>query len=123
MRQHPEIGERICEPLAAAAEFTPIIRSHHERWDGQGYPDRLRGEEIPLGARIVGLVDAYDAMIHGRPYRSARPIEEALDEIMALAGSQFDPELARMFSEIVERDRDQARLLGAKALAALRVAV
>jgi len=122
MRQHPVIGERICEPLAAAAEFTPIIRSHHERWDGQGYPDRLRGEDIPLGARIVSLVDAYDAMIHDRPYRAALPVDAALDEIQSLAGAQFDPELARLFTDIVQRDRDEARNLGALALAALRVA-
>ena len=123
MRQHPIIGERICEPLAAAAEFTPIIRSHHERWDGQGYPDRLRGEDIPLGARIVSLVDAYDAMIHDRPYRPALPIDVALNEIRVLAGAQFDPELATLFSDIVERDRDQAWNLGAQALSALRAAV
>ena len=122
MRQHPVIGERICEPLAAAAEFTPIIRSHHERWDGQGYPDRLQGEDIPLGARIVSLVDAYDAMIHDRPYRPALPIDVALEEIESLAGAQFDPELARLFTDIVQRDRDEARNLGALALAALRVA-
>jgi putative two-component system response regulator len=122
MRQHPVIGERICEPLAAAAEFTPIIRSHHERWDGQGYPDRLQGEDIPLGARIVSLVDAYDAMIHDRPYRPALPIDAALEEIESLAGAQFDPELARLFTDIVQRDRDEARNLGALALAALRVA-
>ena len=122
MRQHPVIGERICEPLAAAAEFMPIIRSHHERWDGQGYPDRLQGEDIPLGARIVSLVDAYDAMIHDRPYRPALPIDVALEEIESLAGAQFDPELARLFTDIVQRDRDEARNLGALALAALRVA-
>src|SRR6266542_3519636 len=62
MRQHPEIGERICRPLRASQRFAPIVRHHHERWDGRGYPDGLRGEKIPLGARIVGLVDAFDAM-------------------------------------------------------------
>ena len=123
MRQHPVIGERICEPLASADQFAPIIRSHHERWDGQGYPDRLRGEQIPLGARIVGLVDAYDAMIHDRPYRAARSVDVALDEISRLAGVQFDPELARLFVEIAERESDDVLMPGRQALEALRPAV
>jgi putative two-component system response regulator len=123
MRQHPVIGERITEPLASAGEFAPIIRSHHERWDGEGYPDRLRGEEIPFGARVVGIVDAYDAMIHDRPYRAARTVGAALEEIRRLAGLQFDPELTRLFIEIVERDRREDRAPGIRALEALRAAV
>ena len=123
MREHPLIGERICEPLATASQFAPIIRSHHERWDGQGYPDRLRGEQIPLGARIVGLVDAYDAMIHDRPYRMARSVAAALDEISRLAGAQFDPELTRLFVEIAERDDGDVLMPGRQALEALRAAV
>ena len=94
MRRHPEIGERICAPLAAFAVFGPIIRHHHERWDGAGYPDGLRGEAIPVGARVVALVDAFDAMTHHRVYRRARSVEDALDEVEQLAGRQFDPDLA-----------------------------
>ena len=123
MRQHPIIGERICEPLATASQFAPIIRSHHERWDGQGYPDRLRGEEIPFGARVVGLVDAYDAIIHDRPYRPARTVGAALDEIRRLSGAQFDPELVRLFVEIVDRTEQEERTPGLRALEALRAAV
>ena len=123
MREHPIIGERITEPLASSSDFSPIIRSHHERWDGQGYPDHLRGEEIPFGARVVGIVDAYDAMIHDRPYRGARTVGAALEEIRRLAGLQFDPELARMFIEIVEHDRREDRVPGTRALEALRAAV
>ncbi len=102
MRRHPEIGERICRPLGAGAGFLPIIRHHHERWDGRGYPDRLAGEAIPLGARIVAVADAFDAMTHDRHYRVARSVVEALTEIHGAAGTQFDPELARLFVEAIE---------------------
>ncbi|HXG40897.1 MAG TPA: HD domain-containing phosphohydrolase [Candidatus Limnocylindrales bacterium] len=117
MRRHPEIGERICRPLAASNGFLPIIRHHHERWDGKGYPDRLRGEEIPLGARIVAVADAFDAMTHDRNYRAARPVADALAEIDREACRQFDPQLARLFVGAIdgshadgEPGRDPVRL-------------
>jgi putative two-component system response regulator len=97
IRRHPEIGERICFPLESFAAFGTIIRHHHERWDGTGYPDGLRGEATSLGARIVGIVDAFDAMTHDRPYRRARTTEQALEEVRRGAGHQFDQDLARMF--------------------------
>jgi putative two-component system response regulator len=103
MREHPEIGERICDPLRMSRDFTPIIRHHHERWDGKGYPDGLFGEAIPLGARIVALADAYDAIVRGRIYRAPRSHEEALDELLLHAGTQFDPELVPLFIEETER--------------------
>lgn len=103
MRRHPEIGERICAPLAAFSMFGPVIRHHHERWDGAGYPDGLREAAIPIGARVVALVDAFDAMTHDRIYRPARPVDAALDEIQRLRGQQFDPELAAMFVDEVSR--------------------
>jgi len=104
MRRHPIIGEQICRPLASSREFAPIVRHHHERWDGAGYPDRLKGPEIPIGARIVGLVDAYDAIIHERPYREGRTTEDAMAEIGAETGRQFDPDLVERFATIVERN-------------------
>jgi putative two-component system response regulator len=104
LRRHPEIGERICRPLGLSRAFVPIVRHHHERWDGRGYPDGLRGAAIPLGARIVGLADAFDAMTHDRPYRAARSVEHALDEIGREAGAQFDPELAPLFAAVVDAD-------------------
>jgi putative two-component system response regulator len=97
MRRHPIIGEQICRPLTSSRLFAPIVRHHHERWDGTGYPDRLRREEIPLGARIVGLVDSFDAMVHDRPYRAAMEIGQAIAELRSNAGRQFDPELIGPF--------------------------
>ncbi|HEV8490208.1 MAG TPA: HD domain-containing phosphohydrolase [Candidatus Limnocylindrales bacterium] len=97
MRRHPEIGEQICRPLVSSRLFAPIVRHHHERWDGTGYPDRLCREEIPIGARIVGLVDAFDAMVHDRPYRAAMPIELAIAEVHLNSGHQFDPGLIEPF--------------------------
>jgi len=103
VRRHPEIGERICAPLRAFAAFGPIIRHHHERWDGAGYPGRLRGEAIPIGARIVGLVDAFDAITHDRPYRNARTLDHALEALAKEAGHQFDPDLTRVFTDELGR--------------------
>jgi two-component system, cell cycle response regulator len=99
MRRHPIIGERI---LAAAPALTPVaalVRSTHERWDGHGYPDALTGEMIPLGSRIVFVCDAFDAMTSERPYAPRRTAEEALAELRANAGSQFDPEIVDVFEE------------------------
>jgi len=104
MRRHPEIGERICRPLAASIAFAPIIRHHHEQFNGEGYPDRLRGEEIPLGARIVAVADAYEAMVHGRPYQPAQSHAPAAVELMRLRGTQFDPDLVPIFLDELERD-------------------
>jgi putative two-component system response regulator len=102
LRRHPEIGERICQPLELSRTFVSIIRHHHERWDGFGYPDRIIGEAIPQGARIVGLVDAFDAMTHDRPYRDALSLDAAMEEIRAGAGRQFDPDLATAFLGILD---------------------
>jgi putative two-component system response regulator len=113
MRRHPEIGERICRPLTSAQSFAPIVRHHHERWDGTGYPDGLAGDVIPMGARIVALADAFDAMTRDRPYRQAMPIEQALDEIGRATGRQFDPGLARLFAGIVGSDQASPAQLAA----------
>jgi putative two-component system response regulator len=93
MQRHPLIGAEILRPLRLGTIVGPIVRGHHERWDGAGYPDGLRGEGIPIGARIVSVVDAYDAMIHDRPYRSRLTDDEAREELRRHRGSQFDPEL------------------------------
>jgi putative two-component system response regulator len=103
MRHHPEIGERICGPLRLARDFAPIIRHHHERWDGRGYPDGLKGEAIPLGARIVAIADAFDAIFRGRVYRPARSLDESVAEIRRHSGRQFDPGLVPLFIVEIER--------------------
>lgn len=101
MRRHPGIGERICQPLAQSRRFVPVIRHHHERWDGTGYPDGLRADAIPIGARIVGIADAFDAMVNDRPYRAALSVSAAVAELRTGAGRQFDPELVPVFLELV----------------------
>lgn len=102
MRRHSAIGAAIVAPLRLGRIVGPIVRAHHERWDGGGYPDGLRREEIPVGARIIAVVDAYDAMTHDRPYRRGRAPEEALSELQRERGRQFDPELV----ELLVREAD-----------------
>ena len=91
MRQHPIIGERILRTAPSLAPIAPLVRSAHERWDGRGYPDGLRRSEPPIGARIIAVCDAYDAMRSSKPYRGARSRDDALAELRRGAGKQFDP--------------------------------
>ena len=101
MEEHPLRGAQLLDRLPYLAGVArDVVLHHHERWSGAGYPHGLRGEQIPLAARIFALADAFDAMTNDRPYRAALPIEHALDEITAGAGAQFDPELARVFVEL-----------------------
>lgn len=108
MRAHTLVGERILAAAPALGGVSRLVRSSHERWDGAGYPDGLAGEDIPLGARIVAVCDAFDAMTSDRCYRSARPVDEALAEIVRCAGTQFDPRVAAVLGEVV-RERAGAR--------------
>ena len=91
VRRHSEEGERIIGHLGFLADATPAIRHHHEHWDGSGYPDGLRGQEIPIGARILHVADAFDSMITQRVYRSAMSVAEALGELRRASGTQFCP--------------------------------
>ncbi len=100
MREHPVIGERILMPVEHMRGVARLVRHHQERWDGSGYPDGLRGEEIPLGARILAVVDAYSAMIDDRPYRNGRPPAGAIAELKRCAGTQFDPQIVDVFCRI-----------------------
>jgi cyclic di-GMP phosphodiesterase len=97
MHLHPLIGENIVAPLRTGAALLPIIRNHHEHYDGTGYPDRLAGSSIPRLARIVAVCDAFDALINDRPYRAAKSVEEAVATLLAGAGSQWDPEVVEAF--------------------------
>jgi putative two-component system response regulator len=99
MRKHPIIGATIIEPLQIGRLAAPIVRHHHERWDGKGYPHGLRGESIPVGARIVAVADAFDAMTHDRPYRVSLSVEEAVEELVAGRGRQFDGDVVTLFVE------------------------
>jgi HD-GYP domain-containing protein (c-di-GMP phosphodiesterase class II) len=101
MREHPWLGERIIAPLPSLSGLArQVIASHHERWDGSGYPRGLAATDIPLGARIFAVIDAFDAMTRDQPYRHAIPDQLALTEIREKAGSQFDPTIAAEFIEL-----------------------
>ncbi|HET7444596.1 MAG TPA: diguanylate cyclase [Solirubrobacterales bacterium] len=101
MRKHTMIGERIIASAPALVPVARIVRSSHERWDGSGYPDRLEGEQIPLGSRIVAVCDAYQAMVSERPYSVAMLPARALDELARGAGSQFDPKVVAAFERVL----------------------
>lgn len=103
IKLHPEVGERLCGPLRDSDLVLPLIRHHQERWDGNGYPDGLAGEQIPLLARIMAIADAYDAMLSPRPYRPPLGPEEAQQTLMRGAGSQWDPNLVEVFLAALRR--------------------
>lgn len=97
MKSHPEQGEKMLKDIKKLTLISNWLRTHHEKWDGTGYPNGLKGEEIPLSGRIIALADTYDAMTSDRPYRKALSHETAIDEIKRCAGTQFDPVLAQLF--------------------------
>jgi two-component system, cell cycle response regulator len=100
IKEHTVIGERIVAAAPALRPVARLVRASHERWDGGGYPDGLRAEEIPLGARVIAISDAFDAMVSDRPYSAARPLHEAVAELRRCAGRQFDPTLVAAFSHL-----------------------
>jgi HD-GYP domain-containing protein (c-di-GMP phosphodiesterase class II) len=105
MRTHPLVGADVVGRVPALRAVVPLIRGHHERWDGQGYPDGMAGEAIPLGARIIAVVDAYGAMTTDRPYRPARDAGWALAELRRCAGNQFDPAVIDALERVLDDDR------------------
>jgi len=103
LQRHPEHGAEIIAPMRFAARVGPAIRAHHERWDGGGYPDGLVGDSIPIGARIVAVVDAWDAMTTDRPYRDALDRDESIRRLRAGAGSQWDARIVEVFLALESR--------------------
>ncbi len=101
LRRHAEYGAAIVSPMRFATDVAPIILAHHEHWNGNGYPYGLRGEQIPLGARIIAVVDAYDAMTSDRPYRRSLGRDEAVRRLRAGSGTQWDPHVIEMFLELL----------------------
>jgi diguanylate cyclase (GGDEF)-like protein len=108
MRTHPELGERILRPIERLADVRPIVRACHEHYDGGGYPDGKRGEEIPLGSRIILVCDAFHAMTTDRPYRTRLPEDEAYRRLQEGAGTQFDPNVVEVFVQMMQTRPDLA---------------
>jgi putative nucleotidyltransferase with HDIG domain len=115
MQTHVTTGAMMLEPVAFPWPVIPIVLTHHEHWDGNGYPKGLKGEEIPLGGRIVALADVFDAIISDRPYHRAMPREEALARVRAASGGQFDPRVVEAFFAIYDTVRDQIEAINAAA--------
>jgi len=125
MKIHPVVGAEILERVNFPYPAVPIVRSHHEKWNGSGYPDGLRGEEIPLGARILTTVDCLDAMASDRQYRRALPLDKAMEHIASLAGKDFDPKvveiLKRRYTELEQLARAESSTADAPATAQVEV--
>ena len=107
MREHSVIGQKMLERRTELLAIGTLVRATHERWDGLGYPDRLRGAAIPLPSRIVAVCDAFDAMTRPRSYSASAPIAAALDELQECAGTQFDAGVVIAFRELLEGRFDQ----------------
>ncbi len=107
MAQHPVIGEEIVREIEFLVDAAPVVRSHHERWDGAGYPDGLRGEQIPLAARVFAVADVLDALTSDRPYRPASTMPVAREMIARDSGTHFDPRVVEAFNSIADETFEQ----------------
>jgi two-component system cell cycle response regulator len=114
MRKHPKIGERVLDAAPALGPVASLVRSTHERWDGEGYPDKLAGRDIPRGARAILICDAYNAMTEGRSYRPPMSSADAIEELQRGSGTQFDPELVKCFAEKVVPALERDEVLAAR---------
>lgn len=122
MKAHARLGADILAAHPALQPIVPLIRHHHERWDGEGYPDGLHGDEIPLGAAIIGLADAFDTMTSDRPYRRGMSIAAAVEELVRCSGTQFHPEVVATFRRLLEESPELAGLMAASTLQRFPVA-
>ena len=104
MQRHPLIGEQILKPITEMPELAVAARSHHERYDGKGYPDHLKGDEIPIFARIICVADSYDAMTEKRPYREVVTKEHVKNEFQRCAGKQYDPKVVRALIHVMDKN-------------------
>jgi HD-GYP domain-containing protein (c-di-GMP phosphodiesterase class II) len=109
IKRHPEEGVDIVGPIEVLEQVKEVILHHHERFDGGGYPGGLSGEEIPVGARILAVVDSYSSMLSDRPYRPALSVEEAIEELRRCRGTQFDPRVVDEFVEILTEQEAEKR--------------
>ena len=109
--EHPRKGARILEPINAYTDVIGIVLHHHERFDGKGYPDRLSGENISLGARILAVADVFDALISDRPYRAGMKLEKVLGIIDEEKGKQFDPRVVQAFLKVIQKERGAEKTL------------
>ena len=106
IKNHPLIGTQIINAASIFQDIIPIVKHHHERYDGRGYPSKLAGKDIPLYARITAIADSFDAMTSDRQYRPRMNLQEALDDILKNCDIQFDGELAKLFVTLINRDKD-----------------
>lgn len=106
LKEHPEEGIAIIKPVSSLQSIIPLIAHHHERYDGKGYPDGLKGDEIPFLARVLTVVDSFDAMTSNRPYNKRKSYEEGIQELRRCSGVQFDPSIAEIFIEVIKKSRD-----------------
>ncbi len=113
VKAHPRMGAKILAGVEAFAEIAPLVLYHHEYYNGQGYPDGLAGEDIPLGARIIAVVDVFDSMTTDRPYRPALPVDEVLNYMLTIAGSKLDARLVKQWVTLTEASRSHTRAAGA----------
>jgi response regulator RpfG family c-di-GMP phosphodiesterase len=109
MKEHSAEGARIVGKLSRLSSIVPIVRHHHQRWDGRGYPDGLTGEDIPLVARVFAVADTLDALTTDRPYRPASELRRAREVIDSLAGTQFDPSVVAAFDDVPDAELEAIR--------------
>ena len=109
IKKHPTIGAHILSTASIFKDILPIVKYHHERYDGRGYPEMLKGEDIPYLARITAIADTFDAMTSKRVYRDSLPLENVIEEFKRCRGTQFDPELDDVFLDILENDYEKIK--------------